>query len=599
MSFTKTTAQNYSEIVEKAKTGDFKLPAFQRKWKWSNKQVMSLYDSLRLGFPIGSFLFLTSNDGSKLGPRSFYGAGNKAAHKEECESLILDGQQRITAGLSILYGLDDAEGSEYYIDIKKVDALLKERKVNIEDEIAVKEFCDELEIDDGYLTAKKRRKDRLEHFHKSKLLWTPLLTGQFENTLDELTDDIADKRDKNIIRKVVKKHLRPKSNLQVPVIEPGNEFDLSSISKVFTTINTSGKLLTPFELVVAILYPHDVKLEDDIIEFKSKYGFYNNIDKNGELLLQVVALLAGRSPKKSDLPKNIDHTAYEMYGEKAAQQLDAVGEFLTSSLGLGLDVTDKLVPYDAIFAPMALAFDFISQNITDQVEIASAKSKLRTWFVASSIMQRYQEGVHNKQSRDLEDIKKWILGGDREKPKWIKDAYISKQIKAASPNGAIGKLFHCLINSKKPEDPLQREPIGFGDGLHSTQIHHVFPTRWAPKGLKGYTKSDTEINLALNTMFLFSKTNGHWLNFPPNNQLKNSVNSVGSQSAAYKIYKTQLFNDKSLEIISKNEMSVDDYDNFIEERYCEFVQIVSEYGVQEVKSKDSDLVEFESPSVVE
>jgi len=41
-----TTSANFKELIEKAHAGQYKLPAFQRKWKWTKKQVMSLYESL-------------------------------------------------------------------------------------------------------------------------------------------------------------------------------------------------------------------------------------------------------------------------------------------------------------------------------------------------------------------------------------------------------------------------------------------------------------------------------------------------------------------------------------------------------------------------
>src|SRR5690606_1995795 len=134
-------------------------------------------------------------------------------------------------------------------------------------------------------------------------------TPEKQAVLDDLLDG-SDKRERGIVRKVVRPHLAPNTDIQVPVIELGSDFDLASISKVFSTINSSGKLLTSFELVVAILYPHEITLEDDVDNFKQKYRYYANMDKNGEVLLQVVAMLSGRSPKKADLPKNIEPEHY-------------------------------------------------------------------------------------------------------------------------------------------------------------------------------------------------------------------------------------------------------------------------------------------------
>lgn len=557
---------------------------------------MSFYDSLRLGYPIGALLFLTSDEGHKLGPRSFHGAGKVAENKSDHKSLVLDGQQRITAALSIYYGLEDVDGSEYYIDVNRVTELLEEQKVNIEEDGQVESFCQNIEIDDGYLVAKKKRADRVHHFHKSSLLWTAMLTDESHHKLDEILDEIDDPRQKKIIRQVIRRHLKPKFDVQIPIIELGNDFDLASIARVFTTINTTGRLLTPFELVVATLYPQGIFLEDDVSDFKSAYIYYNNMDKNGEILLQTIAMFSERSPKKSDLPKNIDHFSYNTFRNEAAHCLDRLGEFLTSSLGCGLDVTDKLVPYDAVFAPMALALAHVKEKGDSHTDEQKNLQKIRQWFVASTVMQRYQEGVHNKQQKDLADVKEWV-NNDR-KPSWISDAYVSPSILHASPSGAIGKLFQCFLNKEDPIDPLTAEKIGYRQNVAVTELHHIFPSRWVKKGIKDYAQNSMDTNVALNTMFLHKKTNGDWLNFAPNSQI-NQCLKTQTREAVLKHFDRQFIPEKTIQILEKSEFSAKDYHDFLRYRYEAFSSELQGYGIQEVSHDDNDQVEPESPSIID
>lgn len=593
MSQTKTTALNYNAILKKAKAGEFKLPAFQRRWKWSTRQVMSLYESLRLGYPIGSFLFLTSPEGEKLSPRSFHGSGKRASSNPVNESLVLDGQQRITAGLAIYYGLDEVEGSEYYIDCARVDALATEAKLNLDDEVSVEKFCENLDLENGYLVAKQRRADRKYHFTKSRLLWTAYLTEERQADLEEITDGLVDdKRLLNLIRKVIRRHLKPNTQIQVPIIELGNEFDLAAISKVFSTINSSGKMLTPFELVVAILYPSGITLEDDVKEFKQRFRYYANMDKNGEILLQVVALLSGKSPKKADLPKNVDAASYRNHAVEAATILNAAGEFLTKSLGVGLDVTDKLTPYDAIFAPLSIVLRDLGKKSLGSEAEASAKQKLRRWFVAAAISQRYQEGVHNKQERDIEEISAWLSGGAV--PSWIENSRVTPNLMTASTTGAIGRLVHCLINSQQPKDPVHNSLIGFSDGALATQIHHIFPTRWVPKGIADYSKDAMDTNVVLNTMLLGTKTNSDWLNFDPKNQVEQSAKVIGGASRAS--FGAQFIDELALDVLKQPEKLVADYKNFLDLRYKAVVQKIKEFGILESTQADEN-IELDEPSI--
>lgn len=594
MSQTKTTAMNYQAILRKAKSGEYKLPAFQRKWKWTTRQVMSLYESLRLGYPIGAFLFLSSPEAEKLGPRAFHGAGKKASGQPVNESLVLDGQQRITAGMSLYYGLEGVDGNEFYINCFKVDKLLQELKVNLDDQDQVLRFCEGLDLEDGYLVARPRRNDRRDNFRAKGLLWTSYLTEERQTELDDILDDLSEKRMRDVIRKVVRQHLRPNTNVQVPVIELGSEFDLAAISKVFSTINSTGKLLTSFELVVAILYPNDIRLEDDVEDFKSKYPYYANMDKNGEVLLQVVAILSGHSPKKADLPKTIDAPGYRANADKAARLLNEAGSFLSADLGVGLDVTDKLTPYDAIFAPLSLVLSRIQDKGYDNAKMGAAKRKLRTWFVASAITQRYQEGVHNKQQKDLEEVFNWIEGGNV--PDWIEAARATPSIKFASAKGAIGKLLLCLANAKKPSDPIQGGLIGYRDGASASQIHHIFPTRWGPKGVSDYQKDRMDTSIALNTMILSSETNADWLNFDPKNQVEQSEKALGA--AHVSVFDAQMIDAACLEVMKRNDKRMADYDAFVEARYRAVVERLREYDITE-SDATAELLELDEPSILD
>ena len=89
------SVKSFRELVDMAHSGRLKLPVFQRNWRWRTEKVKRLFDSLRQRYPIGSLLFL-GGEGSDLSPRTFHG-GASGAPKVPTESLVLDGQQRLTA----------------------------------------------------------------------------------------------------------------------------------------------------------------------------------------------------------------------------------------------------------------------------------------------------------------------------------------------------------------------------------------------------------------------------------------------------------------------------------------------------------------------
>lgn len=101
-------AWSIEEILERVRDGQIRLPEFQRLYKWSEEDVVKLFDSIIRGFPIGTFLFWRGghleSDGRHLASR--------APEKERVavdHLFVLDGQQRLTslAGVLLASGVPD------------------------------------------------------------------------------------------------------------------------------------------------------------------------------------------------------------------------------------------------------------------------------------------------------------------------------------------------------------------------------------------------------------------------------------------------------------------------------------------------------------
>ena len=316
------------------------------------------------------------------------------------------------------------------------------------------------------------------------------------------------------------------------------------------------------------------------------------MDKNGEIMLQVVAMLDGKSPKKSDLPKHINPNNYEKYADQAIKILEDFGAYATQAYGLGLDKTGKYLPYDAALAPMSIAYKFVTE-IDDGKKQASAKAKLHAWFIGSALSQRYQEVVHGKQEEDLKDYKSWV--DEYVEPGWITDVVITPTLRSASHSGAIGKLVVCTLNSKAQYDPALGDRIGYFDGAKTTEDHHIFPSKWAPMSLSGYDKSTTKLDIAMNIMLLSSGTNGRWLNFSPSDQVQDAIDSQ-TEAHTRDRYNNQFIDDESFEILRKPSLSVDDYRRFIELRYQAFSNEFSKYGFARTDQEVEEVADLEDPS---
>lgn len=89
-------------ILKDVQTGKIGLPDLQRPFVWGNEKVRDLLDSMLRGYPIG-YVMLWDSPSDDAGKRSAIGSNQKVYAVPK--SLVIDGQQRLTALLSSLYGV--------------------------------------------------------------------------------------------------------------------------------------------------------------------------------------------------------------------------------------------------------------------------------------------------------------------------------------------------------------------------------------------------------------------------------------------------------------------------------------------------------------
>jgi len=437
--------------------------------------------------------------------------------------------------------------------------LWQERGIDLENKGAIQAFVGELDETDSYLLARKRIADPRSLLIKKHLLCTSILADS-----TELNIAIADylkvyPEHSDFAYRLVMPYFGIAKTDTVPVIEIEATTQIESISRIFTTLNTTGQMLTPFELVVSILFPRGIDLSQEMKDLREKGKYYPQMDATGEVLLQTIAMLGGKEPKKSNLPKTVTAEIYTAYKDSAYESLEALGHFLTDSLGAALDIPGvDMVPYDAIYSPMALALNEISKRNLKGIEKTGANKKLIKWYVGAALSQRYQEGVHNKQVRDLAEFRVW-LDDDSAMPSWLSEVTIPRLLRH-SANGAIGKLIRGLFNGRSPKDPVSARGIGFRAGAYPTEKHHIFPTKYLPN-IEGWQKSDKG-DVILNLMFLEADTNKRWINGNPADHLREAVKGQGEASVA-EFYRLQFIESSALDVLKRMKKSKADFEEFL------------------------------------
>jgi hypothetical protein len=562
----------YLTIVKKAYEGRLKLPAFQRDWKWKPSQVTLLLDSLRQGFPIGSFLFLQANPTVDLAPREFRGSSVNAGDAP-AEELVLDGQQRITAGLELFF---DKGTNHYFIDIKKITKLSENRRVDLDDRDQIHLFLTDLDAEDGYCKRLKASANPRSKLLDSKLLWTGLLLNddELERAISEYSKAFPE--EEKVIRYLIGRNFRPSADSNIPITTIAGVTPIEAISRIFSTLNSTGKMLTPFELVVSVLYPQKVSLNDEVSDFRELAPYYAKIDATGDILLQTIALFDGKSTKKSSLPKTITAENYRRFSAASAELLDESALFISQRVGLGLESSAELLAYPVIFTPLAYVWKELKDTTLDHGARSAAEQNLVRWFVGAVLGRRYQQSTHDKQARDRIDIARWIMNGEGDIPDWLTETYINN-IRTADPDGAVGKLFRAFLNARGLKDPLTGKPVGVGSEKMPSAKHHIFPSRWV-QHLAGWEKAVDNANLALNIMYVEQGTNGRWLNSDPREQIRDCVTTLGSEAMARDLYRAHGITEAAFDILRKPTKSKQDYYDFISERESFFVGLLEHYG---------------------
>lgn len=100
--------ENYTiaELSRRVQGGQFRIPEFQRAFRWDEKDVLALLDSIMKGYPFGSFLLW-----QKPAPQASIRVGALSIQAESrTDALwVVDGQQRLTSLVNVI----DSEAAQH------------------------------------------------------------------------------------------------------------------------------------------------------------------------------------------------------------------------------------------------------------------------------------------------------------------------------------------------------------------------------------------------------------------------------------------------------------------------------------------------------
>ena len=464
-------------------SGRIQLPDFQRGWVWDDYRIRSLIASVSREFPIGSVLTLKAEDTDvHFETRLIEGVNATDVHREP-DTLILDGQQRLTALFQVLTLGNvafrrDAQGSQirrfYYLDMEACTG-------------------NETDREEAVISCREDRRLQVPTSNgKTKPIDLSLTKEQYDNHMFPIHKifDSADwkqgyiqhwDQDTEKIRSLFKfdtEIIQCFNQYNVPVIELSGA-PKEAVCLVFEKVNTGGVTLTVFELLTASLAAESFRLRDDWRRRHKRLREYKVLGKlDGINFLQALTLVAtkNKGAAVSCKRKEILELHREHY-EEWADQIEAGFVKAVRFLHRQKIFKAKDVPYSAQLVPLAA----ILTDLGNLSETERVQQKIARWYWCGVLGEMYAGSTDTQAARDFSEVTTWVKESGKE-PTTIKEAdFQKKRLSELRTRGsALYKGIHALMMHDRGASDFRTgypidEKIFFDDRI---DIHHIFPRAW-------------------------------------------------------------------------------------------------------------------------
>lgn len=433
----KTYAALFSAIDE----GKIKVPQFQRDFVWHKEQTARLIDSILKGFPIGTFILWTTR--TRL--RHMLNIGNfplREPRDGDAIQYVLDGQQRITSLYAVRKGVRltrdnieidykdividltaHPEDDEVVLDSPPLDTdcVAVHEVLNAPIKQLIKDYGEHIDLISDY-------KQKLENYHFSTVV------------IDEYPIDVA--------------------------------------CDVFTRINTGGRTLTLFEIMVAKTF------HQDRFDLAERFQQLISSETDGDLesvgyetipsetVLQCVSGVACGSIRRQDILK-IGRDEFISSWELTKSGLFDAVDYLRSHLGVRVS---GILPYNSLLIPYTWFFVNKRGHAVTQRE----NGLLRQYFYWASLTNRFGSSVGSKVAEDIGRMK-LILDGHQ--PKYDSQELSVKhgdlEWRVFSAGDAFTKAIVCLLSEREPRRLNTNGKVELDNKwlkqANSKNYHHFFP----------------------------------------------------------------------------------------------------------------------------
>ncbi|NLK49009.1 MAG: DUF262 domain-containing protein [Bacteroidales bacterium] len=514
------------QILNFIKSGEIAIPEIQRPFVWKPKQVRDLIDSLYIGYPTG-YLIISQSPNMKL----------KDGTLSEGKKIMIDGQQRVTALMTAIMG------------IEVINSDFEKKRIKISFNPLATDDDELFKVQDNAIL-----KDRKWIADIADVFKPDFRRGSFVAAYCELNTEIDPDKLHDILDNLI-----GIKNRQIGIITLDRNLTIDEVTEIFIRINSQGAKLNQADFAMSKIAANEEyggnilrKAIDYFCHLAVQPDWYSEMSKDKEFMETVfaprvkwlkddkddifdpgygdilrvafmqkfgrgkmkdlVSLLGGRDFETRDYKEEIAEDSFMKLTEGV---MDFMNEYNFKNFVLAIK-SAGFISSKLINSQMTLDFAYtlyLILNKNSQIDKTKIKHYVSKWYVFSTLTSRYITSPET--AMDL-DIRRISEKGFLEYFKEMEEANLSdtfwniglvQDLETSAINSPFFNVFiaaqihnsdnSLLMNGTKVRDLI----MTMGD------VHHIFPKKYLQKNgirekskynqIANYTYLDTQTNISV------------------------------------------------------------------------------------------------------
>ena len=587
------------QILNYIKSGEIAIPEIQRPFVWKPKQVRDLIDSLYTGYPTG-YLIISQSPNLRL----------KDGTLAEGKKIMIDGQQRVTALMTAIMG----------IDIINADFQKKRIKIAFNPLANPENDEERFKVQDNAILRDKRWiADIAEVFKPTFDMW------QFVNDYCEANQEINGSALNKILMQLI-----DIKNRQIGVITLNKELTIDEVTEIFIRINSQGAKLNQADFAMSkiaanVTYGGNMlrKAIDYFSHLSVQPEWYSEMIKDEEFMnsnfapklkwlkddheeifdpdyndilriafmykfgrakmKDLVSLLGGRDFETREYREEI---AEGSFAQLTSGVIDFMNEYTFSNFVLAIK-SAGFISSKLINSQMTLDFAYtlyLLLNSDPNIDKKQIKHYVVKWYVMTTLTSRYITSPETVMDMDIKRIKErgFLNYFSELEAANLSDTFWNIALVQSLETSVINSPYFNLYLASQihdADDALFTCGYKINDLITVIgDVHHIFPKKYLMKNgvnekskynqIANYTYLDTQVNKAISDdspNIYFSKVF---------EQCETGVAIYGNITD-----RALLFKNLQQNCIPENivHMEYTDYEKFLEERRVLMAQKIKKY----------------------